>query len=457
MRKLLFISTIFMAFFMSGTIVQAAENAEIPQHVATTPDHRLNEDWWKNRYEEKLAQAKNGDIDVIFLGDSITHFWDGRSQFKKYYGDRKVLNIGFSGDRTEHVLWRLDEGCTDGLSPKMIMMMIGTNNIGHGTSTPAQAVDGIRAILDRLKKKHPDAKILLLAVFPRDEKPDGHLRLKANEINAALPALADGENVVFLDLSEKFLQADGVMSREIMPDFLHPGDAGYEIWAQAVEPFFAKWVGKPKHVATIPEEKTDEWWQNRHKEKVAQAKTGDVELVFLGDSITHGWEGNPVFKKYYADRKVLNLGNGWERTEHALWRLENGAADGYSAKVIMVMLGTNNIGHGTATPAQTADGIRAVVELLRKKQPAAKILLLPVFPRGETPDDPMRLAVNEINENLSALADGENVFFMDISEKFLESDGTISREIMPDFLHPTEAGYEIWAEAVEPFFLKWAY
>ena len=213
----------------------------------------------------------------------------------------------------------------------------------------------------------------------------------------------------------------------------------------------------PRHVATIPAEKSDEWWQKRHQEKLAQAKTGDVDLVFLGDSITQGWEGNPVFRKYYGDRKVLNLGFGWERTEHALWRLENGAADGYSAKVIMVMLGTNNIGHGTATPAQTADGIRAVVAKLREKQPAAKILLLAVFPRGEKPDDPMRLAVNEINAELPALADGEHVMFFDISERFLESDGTISKEIMPDFLHPSEKGYEIWADAVEPFLLRWAY
>ncbi len=219
-----------------------AATEEAPSHVAVTPVDRNGEDWWKNRYEEKVAQAEKGDVDILFLGDSITHGWDGRTNtLKKYFGE-KVLNFGMSGDRTEHTLWILDQGKLDNLKPKMIMIMIGTNNIGHGSSNPAMAVDGIKAILGRVAQKFPESKVLLLAVFPRDEHPDGRLREQVKEINNELPALADGERVVFLNLTEKFLEPDGTMSPEMMGDFLHPGDKGYEIWGEEVTPFVEKWV-----------------------------------------------------------------------------------------------------------------------------------------------------------------------------------------------------------------------
>lgn len=219
-----------------------AATEETPSHVAVTPAHRNGEGWWKNRYAEKVAQAEKGDVDILFLGDSITHGWDDRKDtLKKFFGE-KVVNFGMSGDRTEHTLWILDQGKLDALKPKMIMIMIGTNNIGHGSSNPAMAVDGIKAILGRVKEKFPESKVLLLAVFPRDEKPDGRLREQVKEINNELPPLADGEQVVYLDLTEKFLEPDSTMSREMMGDFLHPGDKGYEIWGTEVTPFIKKWV-----------------------------------------------------------------------------------------------------------------------------------------------------------------------------------------------------------------------
>lgn len=204
--------------------------------------------------------------------------------------------------------------------------------------------------------------------------------------------------------------------------------------------------------------------EKRHESFNAISKKGEAQLVFLGDSITHGWEGKgkEVWAKYWEPLKAANFGIGGDRTEHVLWRLENGNFDGLKPKLIVVMIGTNNTGHvgrpmkeiGDAvyqcTAKQTADGVAAIVAKLKEKCPAAKILLLAIFPRGETPADKMRQQNEETNAIIKTLADGKTVFFLDVNAKFLTPDGTLSRDIMPDLLHPNAKGYEIWAEAIAP-------
>ncbi|MDO4551695.1 MAG: GDSL-type esterase/lipase family protein [Planctomycetia bacterium] len=244
MKRILFIIILTLFWGIPGTGIFASDNKEpgISKHVATTPVHRMNENWWQNRYEQKVNEAKTKEIDILLLGDSITHGWDNHKELlKKFFGE-KVLNFGMSGDRTEHTLWILDQGNLDALKPKMIMLMIGTNNIGHHSSTPEMTVDGITEIIKRLQKKFPDSPVLLLAVFPRDAKPDGVKRNQVLEINKNLPPLADGKKVEFLDLQEKFLDPNGEISPEIMRDFLHPTKKGYEIWGTEITPFIKKWV-----------------------------------------------------------------------------------------------------------------------------------------------------------------------------------------------------------------------
>ncbi len=204
--------------------------------------------------------------------------------------------------------------------------------------------------------------------------------------------------------------------------------------------------------------------EKRHESFNEISKKGEAELVFLGDSITHGWEGKgrAAWEKYWAPLKAANFGVGGDRTEHVLWRLEHGNFDGLKPKEIVVMIGTNNTGHeGRAqkeldgavyecSAQQTAEGVKAIVAKLRQKCPGAKILLLAIFPRGEKPEDRMRRQNEETNAIVKTFADGKTVFFLDINAKFLAADGTLSKEIMPDLLHPNEKGYEIWAEAIAP-------
>lgn len=207
-------------------------------HTAVLPDDRLDQEWWKKRHGEKVAQANSGGHDLIFIGDSITHGWEGagKATWEKHYGDRKALNLGFSGDRTEHVIWRLENGeLRKQQNAKVAVIMIGTNNTGHNQQDPSETADGIKRILSILRARCPDAKVLLLGVFPRDHEPDGKLRQINNALNKRIAELHDGERVHFLDIGPRFLDEDGRLPKEIMPDFLHPREKGYAIWAEAIE------------------------------------------------------------------------------------------------------------------------------------------------------------------------------------------------------------------------------
>lgn len=191
---------------------------------------------WVKRHEGFLADAKaKPDCGLLFLGDSITDGWRGKPKaiFEAAFGAHKPLNFGISGDRTQHVLWRIQNGELEGIKPKAAVIMIGTNNIGQKDPEPAaSAIAGNQAIVAHLKKTFPEIKILLLGVFPRSEKPDHAHRATIKEINEALAKI---EGVKFLDIGPKFLAPDGTLPKELMPDFLHLSEKGYQIWADSIK------------------------------------------------------------------------------------------------------------------------------------------------------------------------------------------------------------------------------
>ena len=203
--------------------------------------------------------------------------------------------------------------------------------------------------------------------------------------------------------------------------------------------------------------------EKRHESFNEISKKGEAQLVFLGDSITHGWDGKgkAIWTKEWAPLKAANFGIGGDRTEHVLWRLENGNFDGLKPKAIVLMIGTNNTGHQgrpqkelngavyECTAEQTAEGIQAILGQLRLKCPEAKILVLGIFPRGADKNDKFRQQNEATNAIVKGFADGQKVFFLDVGAKFLEPDGTLSKTIMPDLLHPNEKGYQIWSDAIK--------
>jgi lysophospholipase L1-like esterase len=203
---------------------------------------------------------------------------------------------------------------------------------------------------------------------------------------------------------------------------------------------------------TTPKERTDFIWKDQNKEINADLKKlGDkIDLAFVGDSITRRWRGDgnkEVWNKYWGAYKAVNMGIGGDATQNVLYRLKNGQLDGYQARVFVVMIGTNNCWGQKTVPEDVAAGVKSVVELIQTKQPKSKILLLSILPVGEKPN-PGRKLRDEINKLISKFQGG-SVEYMDISAKFLEPDGAISKDVMPDFLHLSPKGYEIWSEAIK--------
>ncbi len=224
--------------------------------VAVTPD-KLNESWsiawWTPRHLKKLADIEAMKVaghapQLVFIGDSITEGWekDGAPVWDQYYRRHDAIALGFGGDRTENVLWRLLHGEVDGIAPKVAVLMFGTNNTGHRQDPAALTAQGIKRNIDELRRRLPDTRILLLAIFPRGEDPGDPLRRLNAEINALLPGLADGRHVFFLDINQAFLDQDGRLPKDVMPDLLHPNGKGYAIWARAMQPELERLMALPR-------------------------------------------------------------------------------------------------------------------------------------------------------------------------------------------------------------------
>jgi lysophospholipase L1-like esterase len=208
---------------------------------------------------------------------------------------------------------------------------------------------------------------------------------------------------------------------------------------------------EPRHDPTQPARPVnDQDWNYHHESLRERARAGGVNVLFLGDSTTKCWSGNEIWRERYATLPSANFGIAGDTTENVLWRIADGELDGLSPKIVVLLLGTNNLGREGATAEEIAHGDAAVLAALRAKLPGAKVLLLGILPRGQKPDDPYRAVIRDANQHLARLADGDAVRFLDFGAKLLEPDGTLSPAVMQDFLHPTLAGYRIWADAMDP-------
>lgn len=256
-------------------------------------------------------------------------------------------------------------------------------------------------------------------------------------------------------------------------EWLAPVDVppGYVVKAQAQTPDgaavgeVATWsapapLGERRPSTLVPVTQNRDWrtydWSARHVAIVSLMRTRQPEIVMIGDSITHFWGGEPaggrrngpeIWERTFANRRVVNLGYGWDRTENVLWRLRHGEFDGVAPRVAVVMIGTNNA--SINTPEEIAAGIEAICAEIHARSSTTRILLLGIFPRGERPN-PGRSAVEAVNALIARLDGRNGITYLDIGRRFLEPDGTISKDVMYDFLHPSARGYEIWADAMGP-------
>ena len=481
MRRLFMIPITFLA----ATLTFAAPMPGDADYPAPLPS---------GRHDQKVAAVKAGNYDLVLIGDSITHTigelggnYDAlKAVWDKHYAPRHAINLGHNGYRTEQILWNLQNGELDfAKSPKVFMILIGTNNSDdrrfNKAHAPEQIFAGTKAIVDCIRQRHPTSKILVLRIFPRggdSEKSAVSWSFnssakcietcrKAGELTAQL---ADGKQVFWLDINHIFLRPDGAINTDLMWDLLHPGPAGAEAWAQAVEPTLAKLmddqplVDKQPNPLLIPAAGSGDGtydWMKRHNSAL-KAKSIKPQVVFIGDSITHHFggiptEGLPPVGKPVWDRlfttnlPAINLGFGMDRVQQVLWRIDNGELDGMAPQRVVLMIGTNHaLQGGGETPEIIAEGIRACLQRIRAKTPMAKITLMAVLPCCNPATKPSRLTVNRINEGLVKLAKEAKADFLDLGPKFVDAQGNIPPSLMSDAVHPTEAGYKIWGDALAP-------
>jgi beta-glucosidase len=228
--------TFFLPCALSLLVAFSAE-AALPAHSATEPIARFDGGWQDRHQSFNRRVAEVGEkAQVIFIGDSITQGWEGAGKevWARYYAPRNAVNLGIGGDRTQHVLWRLDNGNLQGLKPKAAVVMIGTNNSNGEDNTPGQIADGVAAIVKKLRDKLPDTKVLLVAIFPRSENFSAQ-RGKLLQVNQVIRKLADGKDVFWMDFGHRLVTSEGLIPRTLMPDFLHLSPAGYKLWAEAIE------------------------------------------------------------------------------------------------------------------------------------------------------------------------------------------------------------------------------
>lgn len=442
----------FGVFFSTSSYAQNLATAQIERNIP--------------RFQQQVERMNQGDVDILWIGDSITNCWEstGKDVWEEYYGNRKAMNFGISADHTAHVLWRLNNAPMENISPKIVILLIGTNNLGlkkpnsdEPFSTPAETVEGVQAIVDRLTELYPETKILLMELFPRGAQANDPLRLGVNEVNTGLEAIYSHnavDNVQLYNINELFLAEDGALSCDIMPDYLHLSEKGFELWAKAIEPMIADALEETPEECQPAKVEVD-WWTERFDEKNNLLKKGDVELLMVGDSITHFWDktpyweqdGSEIWRKYLDEFKAINLGHGGDRTQNILWRLENYDFGNVNPKAAVLLIGVNNTWERNYDRKDVALGQRRVVQKMRELFPDMKIFVLPIFPSTCREDQ------QACNDAINALTpfymrDLENVEFLDINKVFLNQDGVLTKDVMPDLLHPNAFGYELWGAAL---------
>ena len=337
-------------------------------------------------------------------------------------GSRRIVNhwsdaAGIVRGTSEEALWRIESGELKGSMARAVSVELDASD----GRTPIAAICGVRAVVDAVRRAVPSATVLLrpFSEYPRSETVNREIRL-----------LADGRHVVWCGPSVP--EEAPALPRPCVPK-ARTGVSGTR----------GKW-----------------WWLNRLEEKQDEiaAGPGEYDVVMLGDSITHFWEdftywscGRDVFDGMKKHLSLLNLGYGGDHAENLLWRCENGELDGYRAKIVQIMIGTNN---GGDSPEDTALGIRRILDAVMSRQPEAKILLLPIFPRGRA-GDAGRARNDAVNGIIKEFADGERVVWFDFTGRFLGPDGEFRPGLMiDDLLHPRHGGYELWRDAVMPKFAE---
>jgi lysophospholipase L1-like esterase len=435
---------------------------------------------------------------ILFQGDSITDGNRGRTadpnhilghgyQFiiaSEFAGQFPELNLtfanrGVSGNTVADLAARWQRDTLD-VHPDVLSVLIGVNDVAKGIgATNRVSAERFESDYDRIlaqaRAANPQLKLMLCEPFilpgranqAHYEDWEADIR-KLQQVVEKLAAKYQAPVVHFQKLFDDATNRAPV-SYWIW-DGVHPTYAGHQLMADEWVRVYGSFYGSPlldpqrnSAVAPLPKLEQDSYdWYQRHAAVLNLQTNMEPEIVLVGDSITHFWAGEPranhqngsnSWAQTFGGHAVLNLGFGWDRTQNVLWRLDHGEMDGLTPRTIVLNIGCNNFS-GTAnaranTPEEVCAAIQIICDRLLAKSPASRMVVMGVFPRGASATDPKRALHRKLNELLSAaLAGRPQVTFLDIGDKFLEPDGSLSREIFSDGTHPTDKGYAIWGQAL---------
>lgn len=426
------------------------------------------------------AAAISEKVRIACVGDSIT-FGAGikdrpnnsyPAQLQALLGNRfEVRNFGISartllkkGDRP---YWR-EKIYKKALkfNPDFVIIKLGTNDIkpGNWQHKDEFAAD-LKALVESFQALPSKPQVLLSNPVPVQKRRWG--MTEENITQGVMPRVkqvADQMGLAVVDFHEA-VPAEA----QYFSDGIHPNAAGAGLMAEEALKALS---GKIKvNSALIPKPKLERDaydWYKRHDAVKTLIKTQKVDLVFIGDSITHMWGGLPksrfpvkgaaTWEKMYAKRNAVNMGFGWDRIQNVLWRLAHGEFEGIKPKVVVLMIGTNNL-TGTKnarknTPEEIAEGIEAICRQIHKLSPNTRVLLQAILPRKFRANHPWRAEINEVNSIIRKLDKKGYITFIDFGDRFLNEDKSLKRELMKDPVHPGPKGFEVWAEAIEPTLKK---
>ena len=427
---------------------------------------------WKALYPKRVK------LKIACVGDSITYGAGIKdraqtypAQLQKLLGDKfEVRNFGVSartllkkGDRP---YWR-EQAYQDALNwvPDRVIIKLGTNDIKPGNwKHREQIAADLKALVQSFQRVSSQTQVYLSYPVPIQESRWGMLESTLKD--GLMPKIKETAKDMSLPIVD--FHAAVPSQKEYFSDGVHPNAAGAKLMADCAFKAFKLKLKRYKNTALNPVSKLENDfynWEQRHAEIKGMAKKGKTDLIFIGDSITHMFGGLPkskivrggsVWNKYYAHRKTINMGFGWDRIQNVLWRIKDGALDDISPKVAVVMIGTNNLtgtkNARTNSAKEIAEGIKAVCLAVHKKLPKCKIILLGVLPRS-----PKKFAgpIREINKRVKALGKQKCIHFINIYEQFVNKDGLPKKELMRDTVHPNVKGYQFLAELMEPVLSKY--
>ena len=464
------------------------------RYRAITATANARDDAWMARHATKAAAAANSAIakDVVFLGDDAMAGWEtvGAGAMSAF-GSANIFNLGYAGDCTENVLWRVtDGGELSGYTAKAVVVMVGGNNSATYTKSeegPIRTLFAIFHTLAKIRAAQPNAKIIVNSILPRGTDGTDAVRCINGVVNEDLRKWVEtkGEGYVWCDLTDLFVDKagnDALKTQYFESDKVTLNASGYAVWANAIKNHVSAAVNGTTLPANLVCERrplqgsaTDStygtsrdypglgYWDKLANFLYGNGVQREADVVLLGDSITEKWAGPEMSSSMYSlGTKVMNLGNSGDMTENLLWRLENGELDGYTSKIFNILIGTNNTQEKNPldTPEAIAAGVRKVIDLVLEKHPESKITLVPILPFGHVSRPDWGRMLNETNQAANVIirtfADNQRVFLADVDNSlFYNADGTFNAEMYVadernlHYLHLSAKGYsDIVAPAI---------